>query len=370
MLQQGYEGFMCINKEISIFLFVALCFGGLGVSEADSCTTFQMEQDGKIIIGKSYDWDIGAGLVVINKKGVTKQALPSIPGDTPLLWTSRYGSLSFNQYGVEFPNGGINEEGLVVEIMWLRKSQYPPQDKRPTLNEVQWIQYILDNYKSVDDVVRDAPGLRVSPVYASVHYLVCDVQGACAAFEYLDGKLKIGSGEDMIANTLTNSTYKDSVDYLETCDGFGGTRVISDGSGSLERFARASSMAKKGEGEPSVERAFEILDSVAQGDYTKWNIVYVPKELKIFYRTYQNRDIKEVSLSDFDTSCQSPARILEIDAGKEGDSKKLFRDFTVSDNRTLIDTSMESIKDSIPTFVLELLIDYPTRMVCEPEKIK
>jgi choloylglycine hydrolase len=27
------------------------------------------------------------------------------------MWTSRYGSITFNQYGREFPSGGINEKG-------------------------------------------------------------------------------------------------------------------------------------------------------------------------------------------------------------------------------------------------------------------
>jgi choloylglycine hydrolase len=28
-------------------------------------------------------------------------------------WISKYGSITFNQYGREFPTGGMNEKGLV-----------------------------------------------------------------------------------------------------------------------------------------------------------------------------------------------------------------------------------------------------------------
>ncbi len=44
-------------------------------------------------------------------------------------WTAVYGSISFNQYGKEFPTGGMNEKGLVVELMWLDETKFPAQDK-------------------------------------------------------------------------------------------------------------------------------------------------------------------------------------------------------------------------------------------------
>ena len=46
------------------------------------------------------------------------------PPEKPIEWISKYGSISFNQFGAEFPYGGINEEGLVVEIMTSR-AEYP-----------------------------------------------------------------------------------------------------------------------------------------------------------------------------------------------------------------------------------------------------
>jgi penicillin V acylase-like amidase (Ntn superfamily) len=42
----------------------------------------------------------------------------------PAKWVSRYGSVTFNQYGCENPTGGMNEAGLVVEQMWLDESAY------------------------------------------------------------------------------------------------------------------------------------------------------------------------------------------------------------------------------------------------------
>ena len=69
----------------------------------------------------------------------------------PFTWTSRFGSLTFNQYGREFPSGGINEKGLVVELMWLDDTRYPAPDGRGELPTLQWIQYQLDTAANVDD---------------------------------------------------------------------------------------------------------------------------------------------------------------------------------------------------------------------------
>ncbi|MFT7624554.1 MAG: penicillin V acylase-like amidase (Ntn superfamily), partial [Myxococcota bacterium] len=142
-------------QRLRTTLILTLALSGLAVP-AQACTTFLCEDGQDVLIGKSYDWHQGAGLVLVNKRGVAKKALVLEPGATPAQWTSRYGSITFNQYGREMPNGGMNTAGLVVEVMWLRASRYPAPDKRPTLNELQWIQYQLDRFATVKEVVEHA----------------------------------------------------------------------------------------------------------------------------------------------------------------------------------------------------------------------
>ena len=43
---------------------------------ADACTTFLLERGAARVVGKSYDWHMGQGLVMVNKRGVAKQSLP------------------------------------------------------------------------------------------------------------------------------------------------------------------------------------------------------------------------------------------------------------------------------------------------------
>jgi len=71
-----------------------------------ACTTFCYQDGGALVFGKNYDWNVEDGLVVVNKRGVVKTAMIE---RGPATWTSKYGSVTFNQYGREFPSGGINE---------------------------------------------------------------------------------------------------------------------------------------------------------------------------------------------------------------------------------------------------------------------
>jgi len=60
---------------------------------------------------------------MVNKRGVSKTAMPSDSSDRPnvslLAWTSKYGSVTFNGFCREMPGGGINEAGFVIEPMLL-----------------------------------------------------------------------------------------------------------------------------------------------------------------------------------------------------------------------------------------------------------
>jgi choloylglycine hydrolase len=127
-----------MNRIISCFL---LCFFA-GVSVA--CTTFCINKNGHIVFGRNYDWVTDAGIVNTNQRDLFKTSMKAGDGET-ISWISKYGSITFNQYGKEFPTGGMNEKGLVVELTWLDGSRYPEKDSRSAVNVLQWIQYQLDN---------------------------------------------------------------------------------------------------------------------------------------------------------------------------------------------------------------------------------
>src|SRR6266542_2870525 len=120
---------------------LAVCFLLLCGLPALPCTTFILEGDRRVYFGRNLDWDWEEGMVLVNAKHVSKRAF--VAAANAAQWTSKYGSVTFNQFGREMPFGGMNEAGLVVENMWLDETQYPPADARPEINMLQWIQYQL-----------------------------------------------------------------------------------------------------------------------------------------------------------------------------------------------------------------------------------
>jgi choloylglycine hydrolase len=156
--------------KISLIMMIAFL---VKLSPTTACTTFLLEPaSGGAFFGKNYDWHMGQGLVYVNKRGVQKSALLSSPeqmeSQSPAVWTSLYGSITFNQYGKEFPNGGMNEKGLVIEVLWVDVSTFPTQiEKGESVTELQWVQYQLDNFATVAEVVAH-PQLSILPMGSSL----------------------------------------------------------------------------------------------------------------------------------------------------------------------------------------------------------
>jgi penicillin V acylase-like amidase (Ntn superfamily) len=313
----------------------------LAPTVAGTCTTVLLEHEGEIAVAKSYDFHIGHGLIIVNPRGLEKHAMGSVSGVRLANWVSRFGSVTFNQYGRELPASGMNEAGLVVEVMWLDETRYPDPDERPVVPDLQWIQYQLDNWASVAQVVEHAQDVRVNSSTARVHYLVCDRAAACVAVEFLDGKMVLTTGAEMPVRTLTNNAYAASCNFLTKHAGFGGTEPIPGGAGSLERFVRASALAVraacKDRGEPGLtDDAFAVLDSVSQGPGSVWNLVHDPVHRVIRYRTFANRSVKRITLEGLDFSCAAGVKALDIDAERWGDVTASLLPYTLEMNRNIV----------------------------------
>ena len=71
-----------------------------------ACTTLVLKTDkGEVIFGRNFDFPVGMGHIHINYRNVQKVAfLP--PPCNPVKWVSKYGNVTFNQAGREFPYGG------------------------------------------------------------------------------------------------------------------------------------------------------------------------------------------------------------------------------------------------------------------------
>ena len=242
--------------------------------------------------------------MIVNPRHVKKTAGLARPNeDTPLIWTSQYGSVTFNLAGREFPNGGMNEKGLVVETMTLNSTAYESAtEKKPAVNEIQWIQYVLDNAATVSDAIKLAKTVKIQKSYAPLHYMACDSLSNCASFEYLRGKLVVHSGARMPFHVLTNDSYNDSLANLWTYQGFGGTEAIPQDASSFSRFALAAENIQNFSS--SADRSFaygmETLERVKNptgSAHSVWFLLYDPTHLQIRFHTLEAKNDKILRLN-------------------------------------------------------------------------
>lgn len=355
---------------LHLLLSLAACAYLLGpMIPARACSTFALRHANHVVYGNNYDWSNGNGLLLVNKRNVSKSALPE-PGESNApRWVSKYGSVTFNQYGRELPASGMNEAGLVVMLMWLDETTYPAADGRAAVNPLEWIQYQLDNFESVEQVVSSASSLRVSSSIAKVHYLVGDRKGATAAVEFLGGKLVVHAGPRMFVAVLTNDTYERSLTNLKQYDGFGGALPLPSGTSSLERFVRAAAFTKNygpANDASVVNDAFGLLSSIAQGDYTKWGIVYDPQALTVHFRTLKSPGVKRLDARALNFGCATAVKLLDVNQPAEGDVLAQLLDYDPARNESLVRASFGSVAmlKNVPESFQRVIWQHPQTQEC------
>ncbi|MEO6490136.1 MAG: linear amide C-N hydrolase [Ferruginibacter sp.] len=308
-----------MKKAFSFFL---LFFAGDLIF---ACTTFCINKNGQIFFGRNYDWITGAGIVNTNQRGLFKTSMKASEDGT-ISWVSKFGSITFNQYGKEFPTGGMNEKGLVVELMWLDGTKYPEPDSRPSIGVLQWIQYQMDNASKTAEVIASDALIRITTSATPLHYLVADADGNIATIEFLNGKMTIHKNEDLPFPVLTNDTYASCAQAAKTQ--LSKQNEIFLQNNSLERFVKACSMINKiiqpGTSLPLTDYAFSILDNVAQGNFTKWSIVYDITGKKIHFKTADHKDIKIIRFSAFDLACDEQSKMFNMKSESSGDISDQF----------------------------------------------
>ena len=294
-----------------------------------------------MVFGKNYDWMTGTGSINTNLRGLQKSSLP-LDGGNILKWTSKYGSVTFNQYGKEFPNGGMNESGLVIELMWLSESKYPLKDNRPGLNVLQWIQYQLDNFSSVDEVIATDKKVRIVSTGTPQHYLVADSKGNVATIEILDGRMVVHKGTNLPYPVLANSNYDTSEKAYKNNEA---------NDNSLNRFATACTMVqqyqKTNVEKPLVDYSFDILDKVSQGGFTKWSIVYDISNRKVYFKTDGYPVRKSFSVAGFNYACTAQPMLYNISGRDAGELNKKFTNFSLEANKKILKTAFKETGGAI-----------------------
>lgn len=216
------------------------------ISTTYACTrAVYFGKEGQTVTGRSMDWaeDMQSNLWAFPRGMKRDGGL----GAGSLKWTSQYGSVITSVYEGA-TSDGMNEKGLVANMLYLAESEYPPlTDTRPAVVISAWAQYLLDNFATVSDAVADArkETFRVVTVEApngakgTVHLSISDVSGDSAIFEYVKGKLVIHHSREH--QVMTNSPiFDEQIALNKYWQQIGGTVMLPGTNRAADRFARAS----------------------------------------------------------------------------------------------------------------------------------
>ncbi|MEW6137883.1 MAG: linear amide C-N hydrolase [Thermodesulfobacteriota bacterium] len=303
----------------------------------DACTRVVYQApDSTIITGRTMDWleETGTDLWVF-PRGMKRDGAS---GPTSIKWVSKYGSLICSFYGIGSVDG-MNEKGLVANVLYLAESEYPkPDGKRPTMSIAAWAQYVLDNHASVSEVVnalRDDPFVVIAPELpngkrAAGHMAISDSTGDSAILEYVRGKLVIHHGKEF--PVLTNSPHFDEQLALNAYwKQIGGMVFLPGTIRASDRFARASffidAVPKTADLFKGIASVFGVIRAVSvplgittpgQPNLasTYWRTVSDHKNKVYYFDSATSPTLFWVPLAELDLSEGAPVKKLTLQGGK------------------------------------------------------
>ena len=343
-------------------LLATLTAAVLFTAPASACSVFALTARDTTVLGQNLDLDPPfPGCVVVNPRGIDKAVLPwqgngPVPyeGEVPS-WTSRYASVTFTCWGRDFVEGGMNEAGLMIDQANLT-AIYPAQDGRPGVSPAQWMQFQLDNFATVSEVIAHLDDLRLDG--EEWHFIVADAGGDCAVIEYPDGAALVYADDAVEVCAITNTEHRRALSHIAMDAAFGGGVDIAAGGDSYGRFARMAALVR--DYEPSEDGdiggyAFKVLDEVRAYD-TLRSVVYDSGLLRVSWRTPGNPDTRWLDFEALALDEGSVVVMLDVEAGGPGDASALLEPCSIETNRLIVDGTVgERLRSSGAASALDSL---------------
>ncbi|PHM50545.1 linear amide C-N hydrolase [Xenorhabdus sp. KK7.4] len=306
-------------------------------------------KDEQTITTRTMDWkhEIKTNLWIF-PRGMSRDG---IAGPNSIKWKSKYGSVIASGFDISTTDG-INEKGLVANLLWLAESKYPqPNDKRPAVSISLWAQYMLDNYATVAEAVES---LEKTPFVvmtdkmegedrlATLHLSLSDASGDSAIIEYIDGKQVIHHGREY--QVMTNSpTYEVQLEMQKYWATIPGTAALPGTNRSPDRFARAqfyiNAIPQQTTPNKAVASVFSVIRNVSvpyglgetpenppEISSTRWRTLVDHKRQLYFFESALTPNIFWTDLKKIDFSVKT-GKVKKLELG-EGQSNIFSGDAT------------------------------------------
>lgn len=329
-----------MHKTITTSLLITLVMTMLTIApiKTKSCTRIVYHGQGNTILtARSMDWkeDSQSNLWIF-PRGMERNGEI---GRNTLRWTSKYGSVITSAYDI-CSTDGMNEVGLVANLLWLAESQYPEWDgKKPGLSIAAWVQYMLDNFATVGEAVdemRKGTFEIVSDMMpdgsrmATLHLSISDASGDNAIFEHINGELQIH--HDKSYQVMTNSpVFHEQLALDNYWRNIGGVTFLPGTNRAADRFVRASfyinAIPKTDDTRTAVASVFSVIrnTSVPLGittpnepniSSTRWRTVSDQKNKVYFFESTLYPNVFWVNFRDIDFSSGASVKKLDLVSGE------------------------------------------------------
>lgn len=337
-----------MRRYLTVLAVAAALLTGFPALRAHACTRVVYKGPGNLILtARSMDWkeDILTNLWIF-PRGMQRSGET---GPNSVKWASKYGSVIASGYDISTTDG-MNEKGLVANVLWLVESEYPPYNGGgPGLAISLWVQYVLDNFATVAETVEALRQEKFTVVtdkvpgmgrLATLHLSVSDATGDNAIFEYIGGKLVIH--HDPAYTVMTNSPVFDKQLALnEYWQEIGGTVMLPGTNRAADRFIRASfyinAIPKTDNTHVATAAVFSVIRncSVPLGistpgqpniSSTRWRSVSDHKNLVYYFETTLTPNTFWVDFKNVNFSQGAPVKKLGLTKGEvyAGDAAKKF----------------------------------------------
>ena len=344
--------------EMKALFITTLLIAGMLTTYTQACTrVVYLGKNGMVVTGRTMDWkeDIMSNIYVfprgIQRTGYNKgktvnwtsqygsgiERAGADKGNT-IHWKSKYGSVITAGYDIG-TSDGMNEKGLVANLLYLAESDYyRPNDTRPVMGISIWTQYVLDNFATVDEAVKelsketfriDAPDMP-NGAKSTLHLAISDASGNSAIFEYIKGKLIIHEGKEY--QVMTNSpSYEQQITLNNYWKQIGGLVMLPGTNRAVDRFVRASFyinvIPQTDNQREAVAGVFSVIRNVsvplgisvpAQPNIssTRWRTVADQKNKVYFFESTMTPNIFWINMKDLDFSAGAPIKKLNLANGE------------------------------------------------------
>ena len=331
--------------------YILFMLASAGLMDAYACTrVVYVGPEQTVLTGRTMDFsiDIPANLWIF-PRGMERHGQA---GSNSLTWTSKYGSVAASSWDIATPDG-MNEKGLVANMLWLVSSTYPQftKDSEQTgLTIAAWAQYALVNFATVAEAVaafRQQDFVVVTDFipgtdkFTTVHLSLSDARGDSAILEYIDGQLVIH--HDSSYQVMTNDpVFEQQLAINQYWQGIPGTTFLPGTNRAADRFVRASyylqAIPQTTDARIAAASVFSVIRNVSVPygistpdqphiSNTRWRSVADQKNRLYYFENVLTPNVMWVDLKKINFQPGQPVKKLSLDQGQvyAGEANRFFQ---------------------------------------------